>query len=182
MSCLAAKISCWSVPEALWFSYTRSLGDHTVITSAVKCSHFVRRLRSGPYELVWFIKSKWRLPQTTILSAKWLIPLCGELVVNGELQAFNDQALIIRPVLEHGPRSSNGTRVNGFCYPKAKWNANILLFVVVPWVNDKLLMLSGICRLQAWCLRPERWWSMPSQDEARGNSGGCLKLFWRANR
>jgi hypothetical protein len=70
--------------------------------------------------------------------------------------------LVIWPVLKHGPRSSNGTRVIGFNHPKAKWNANVLLFVVVPRLNDKLLMLSGICRLQAWCLRPERWWPMPS--------------------
>jgi hypothetical protein len=25
---------------------------------------------------------------------------------------------------------------------------------------------------RAYAMRPERWWTMPEQDEARGNSGG----------
>jgi len=29
---------------------------------------------------------------------------------------------------------------------------------------------------------PERWWTMPERGEARGNSGGGSKRYWRANR
>jgi len=29
----------------------------------------------------------------------------------------------------------------------------------------------------AHMLGPERWWTMPEQDEARGNSGGSPKWF-----
>ena len=31
-------------------------------------------------------------------------------------------------------------------------------------------------------LRPERWWSINEKNEARRNSGGGSKGFWRANR
>jgi len=33
-----------------------------------------------------------------------------------------------------------------------------------------------------YMLGPERWWTMRVQDEARGNSGGSPKQYWRANR
>jgi len=42
---------------------------------------------------------------------------------------------------------------------------------------------SGVgCRAWAHILRPERWWPILAQVEARGNSGGGPQQFWRANR
>jgi len=35
---------------------------------------------------------------------------------------------------------------------------------------------------RAYLLGPERLWTMGDQDEARGNSGGGPKWYWRANR
>lgn len=35
---------------------------------------------------------------------------------------------------------------------------------------------------RAVLVRPERWWTIPGKDEARGNSGGGPMRYWRANR
>ncbi len=35
---------------------------------------------------------------------------------------------------------------------------------------------------RARAMVPERWWTMPGQGEARGNSGGGPQRSWRANR
>ena len=40
---------------------------------------------------------------------------------------------------------------------------------------------SGV-RKRVYLLRPERWWTMDEEGEARRNSGGGSKWFWRANR
>jgi len=37
-------------------------------------------------------------------------------------------------------------------------------------------------RGKVYMLEPERWRTLPGQEEARGNPGGRPQRYWRANR
>ena len=60
-------------------------------------------------------------------------------------------------------------------------------FVMMPnhafcGVSIVRLLLLWEVRDKARSIRPERWWAIPAQGEARGNSGGSSQRYWRANR
>ena len=44
------------------------------------------------------------------------------------------------------------------------------------------LILRRRVRVRAYLIGPERWWTTLEWGEARGNSGGSSKHYWRANR
>ena len=91
----------------------------------------------------------------------------------------------------HGPIKVHGvTKVIGLIHKKlmllganpGSVNAGYILLLLL----ETSLFLSAVCigrRAPRACGQvPERWWSMRGQGEARGNSGGGPKRFWRANR
>ena len=78
------------------------------------------------------------------------------------------------PVLKHGPRSLTYMRVFGW---KTLVRNESKGHVFVWGRNPAMEALSTDRHLwkiwvRAYLLGPERWWSMPEQGEARGNSGG----------
>jgi hypothetical protein len=82
------------------------------------------------------------------------------------------------PVLKHGPRSLTYMRVFGPGNPYAQWKWR-LTFVIWGrnlWFRSQrhYRPISHLWQIWVWAylLGPERWWSMPEQGEARGNSGG----------
>ena len=58
-------------------------------------------------------------------------------------------------------------------------NSNCVMKVIAETARASA---GGSKRPWAYLLGPERWWTMPEQSEARGNSGGSSKRYWRANR
>jgi len=58
-----------------------------------------------------------------------------------------------------------------------KWIC-IIYFILHKEMRAKSEGIVGLASIQG----PERWWTMPAEDEARGNSGGGSQRYWRANR
>jgi hypothetical protein len=97
------------------------------------------------------------------------------------------------PVLKHGPRSLTYMRVfewKTLMRNESKglplWRAEVR--IVFFWFRPRgarhhrpIVCLQKIW-VRAYPLGPERWWTMPEQGEARGNSGGGSQRYWRANR
>ena len=73
------------------------------------------------------------------------------------------------PVLKHGPRSASCMRVGGWKTHEAQVTWLVGWPVPAPSTNHELLRKVWV---RAYLVRPERWWTMPEQGEARGNSGG----------
>jgi len=95
------------------------------------------------------------------------------------------------PVLKHGPRSLTYMRVFGClkpwvrnesegCYSAAEVGTLKSIFFGVH--HRPIFFRLREIRVRAYLLGPERWWTMPGQDEVRGNSDGGPKEYWRANR
>jgi len=76
------------------------------------------------------------------------------------------------PVLKHGPRSLSYAWARNFWFDAKE--------IDLQQSNP----LGGFFFLFArmHMTGPERWWTIPEQDEAIGNCGGSPKWFWRANR
>ena len=80
------------------------------------------------------------------------------------------------PVLKHGPRSLTDVQICGCANLFVKWKYWLGYLHQQPtnWQTE----------VWAWAylLGPERWWTMPEQNEFRGNSDGGSYRYWRANR
>ena len=100
-----------------------------------------------------------------------------------------------RPVLKHGPRSLTCVRVfewktqmrnesDGWCGRSSGRCANTCgsNASLKKWQAESTCDFIVSRRVGAYMLGPERWWTMLEQGEARGNSGGSPKRYWRANR
>ena len=92
-----------------------------------------------------------------------------------------------RPVLKHGPRSLTYMRVFGcktLMRNESKGVLVTLRWEPPDWDAGHHRPIVGLPKIwvRAYLLGPERWWTMPEQGEARGNSGGGSQRYWRANR
>jgi len=79
--------------------------------------------------------------------------------------------LFIRPVLKHGPRSLTCMRAGG---RQTHWGASKLTGGSSSRRSAPSTDRDLLWKVWVWAhmLGPERWWTMPEQGEARGNSGG----------
>jgi hypothetical protein len=110
------------------------------------------------------------------------------------LQKQADKKASLWPVLKHGPRSLTCVRVSRVIQTlfidNAKWKWKSTLIVDQGGKSNPLYRgKDGTIgrqdiprRARADMLGPERWWTMPEQGQARGNSGGGSQRYWRANR
>jgi hypothetical protein len=92
------------------------------------------------------------------------------------------------PVLKHGPRSVTLVQVFDVVSSSAQWKYRRRFFFVEMPIHAvcgfsivRLLLLWEVRNI-ARPIRPERWWAILAQGEARGNSGGSSQRYWRANR
>ncbi len=106
----------------------------------------------------------------TMFCCVWWVWLCWEVAVSTRCWRNGFQL----PVLKHGPRSLTYMRVFG--WKTLVRNESKELFGV--WGRNPAREALSTDRhlwkiwVRAYLLGPERWWSMPEQGEARGNSGG----------
>jgi len=101
------------------------------------------------------------------------------------------QNRLYSPVLEHGPGSFSYARVKTFKRVEAQWKwqklrfFRFILMVSVPCVHvpmSQSFNSNGKICDRVRMKRPERWWSILGQNEARRNPGGGSSRYWRANR
>jgi len=91
------------------------------------------------------------------------------------------------PVWKRGPRSLTCMRVLGCFKPITRnesdtsWGRTRVNLIHATHYHPNRIHLWKVWG-RAYLLGPERWWTIPDQSEARGNSGASSKRYWRANR